>query len=498
MMVDHLRSWGYVVTALACGALCGCSGDDTSAEPGPDLGFTGTPVAMAAPCSDTIDSIYADPGTLPADRGAIIRCAADGQLGIDALQARFQEIGYVGPAPRSSARIYRVLYRTERSDGSPGASSALVYLPDAPPAEQLPTTVASHGSRGQAAVCAPSLNDPAAGYVHADFERQVLPLVGAGYLVIAPDLAGYANYGAAGNPPSAYASAAEAAYATLDATRAMTQLVPDRLDGQVVLTGHSLGGHTALSALALADGYGLEGSITAVALYAPLWLSQRTWGALFSVAHNYPIADSPGPNAVSVWYHYTQAELLDGAGAGQTPFVEAKRAGIKAFVDNVCWSDSYPALEALGANAKDLFDQTFRDAIGPSATGGVPCPTAEPGKTICETWIARYVADRPHLSVAATTVPILLVYGGLDDTLPPDRMQCALDRLEQDGATLSYCYDPAGTHGEIPATQGQYVLGWIGERTLGLPNGVSCPSAEISLTDGNGQPVPCASLPPND
>ena len=498
MIVDHKRSSVCILTAMACATLGGCSSSDTSGGAGPDAGPSATPVTMAATCSDSIDSIYADPGTLPADNGAVIRCAADGQLDVATLQSRLQDVGYVGPAPRSSARVYRVLYRTERGDDSPGTSSALVYLPDVPPAEQLPTLVASHGSRGQAAVCAPSRDDPAAAYVQPDFERQVLPFVAAGYAVIAPDLPGYANYGATGNPPSAYASAAEAAHATLDATRAMAKLVPDRIDGDVVLIGHSLGGHTALSALALSGDYGLAGTITAVAVYAPLWLSQRTWGALFTVAQNYPIATSPGPNAVSVWYHYTQAELLDGAGQGQTPFVQAKRAAIKDFVDNVCWSESYPALEALGTNAKDLFDQTFRDAIGPSATAGVACPTTEPGKTICETWIARYIADRPHITAPATEVPILIVYGGLDDTLPPDRMQCALDRLQQDGATLSYCYDPAGTHGEIPAMQGQYAVGWVGAQALGIPNLATCPSTEITLVDGNGQPVQCASLPPND
>ncbi len=42
-------------------------------------------------------------------------------------------------------------------------------------------------------------------------------LVAAGFAVIAPDLAGYANFGAAGNPPSAYASAADVGVAVAGA-----------------------------------------------------------------------------------------------------------------------------------------------------------------------------------------------------------------------------------------------------------------------------------------
>src|SRR5438552_2629164 len=81
-------------------------------------------------------------------------------------------------------------------------SSSPVLIPDTPRASLLPVVVASHGSRGQAGKCAPSKNDPAGSYVEPDFVHQVYPLVGAGYAVIAPDLAGYANYGAANNPPS--------------------------------------------------------------------------------------------------------------------------------------------------------------------------------------------------------------------------------------------------------------------------------------------------------
>ena len=51
--------------------------------------------------------------------------------------------------------------------------------------------------------------DPAAVDVNPDFVHQVYPLVGFGYAVIAPDLAGYANFGGANNPPSAYADTAD-------------------------------------------------------------------------------------------------------------------------------------------------------------------------------------------------------------------------------------------------------------------------------------------------
>src|SRR5207244_566326 len=108
----------------------------------------------------------------------------------------------------------------------------------------------------------------------------------------------------------------------LDASRALHKLYPE-LDAKVVLVGHSQGGHSALSALSLGESYGAEAPIVGVALYAPLWLSQRSWGAILepSVAlDTYTLAKQPLPNAISIWYHYSQAELLDGPGEGAKLF----------------------------------------------------------------------------------------------------------------------------------------------------------------------------------
>jgi hypothetical protein len=108
------------------------------------------------------------------------------------------------------------------------------------------------------------------------------------------------------------------------------------------------------------------------------------------------------------------------------------------------------------------------------------------------------LADRPHLTGKAATVPILLTYGGKDDAITPDRFQCVLDRLQEDQATLEYCYDPEGMHGELPAQLGGYAINWIAHKTLGEAMTSSCPSTEMNLVDGDGNPQKCATPPPND
>jgi pimeloyl-ACP methyl ester carboxylesterase len=490
------------IAALAAGSVAGtaCS-DDSTTTPGTD-GGTSEPFALEVSCDDTADSIYGDPGALPAEKGAVMKCTKDPNIAAADLQARADKNGYKGKPFTSGAKVYRVLFRTERGDAAntPGYSSAIVYVPDKPRAAQLPVVVASHGSRGQAAACAPSKNTPEGQFVQDDFERLVFPLVGAGYAVMAPDWAGYANYGKPGNPPSAYASAADVGKSNLDSIRAMRKLFGKSLTTKVVLAGHSQGGHGALAALALSSSYGVDGEIAALVTYSPLWFSQRTWGALLFLHDRFPIKTSGTPNAVSVWYHYTHGELLDGPGKGLEVFAESKRAGIKDFVDTQCWTDGYAKLEALGTTARDLYDPTFANAIATAASGIGDCN----GNALCEKWMARYAEDRPRLTGNATKVPILYIYGNKDTAIPPDRSACGLQRLttgdganvKGDGANVTVCVEPNEEHTPVVDVRSSYASDWIAFKTLDGPDPGPCAVTQIS--DQNGALAKCATPPPND
>src|SRR5438132_342793 len=103
-------------------------------------------------------------GGAPSDGGGTADEGTDAAVG-PATQASGGE-GYQGKPFTSGAHVYRILYRTERGDAanSAGYSSAIVYVPDTPRTGPAPVVVASHGSRGQAAKCAPSKGDPAGDY----------------------------------------------------------------------------------------------------------------------------------------------------------------------------------------------------------------------------------------------------------------------------------------------------------------------------------------------
>ncbi|MGH7298749.1 MAG: alpha/beta hydrolase, partial [Polyangiaceae bacterium] len=508
----------FVVVGLAAGAgtsAVACSSSSNKGSPGAEAGTEGGNVdgggecggggfSPTIACADSVDSVYADPGDVSARaRGDILKCAHDADYTASALQALATEQDDAGTPPysgkpfTSGAHAYRVLYRTERGDtnNTPGYSSALVLLPDTPRAAALPVVIASHGSRGQAGKCAPSKLDPAASDVNGDFIHQVYPLVGAGYAVIAPDLAGYANFGGAGNPPSAYADAADVGKSTLDAAAAIRNVLPAAsLTQQIAITGHSQGGHTALSALALSTSYPVAGTIAAVAVYSPLWISQHAWAAIFLAPSLYPIATS-GAAPVSLWYHYTHATLLDGPDAGTELIAPAQAAVVQSFVQNDCWQASYPDLLEAGASANDFFTSAYVSAAGPGAAPGGNCQ----GDTTCETWIARMTADWPHLTGAAAQVPILVWYANADTTITPDAMQCVFNRLSADSTAYSVCYDPNPVgHSGVVAADSNYVSDWIAQKTLSgpaptetcgalAPNGSGVPQI---LDDGGGA-IPC-------
>jgi pimeloyl-ACP methyl ester carboxylesterase len=483
----------FILAGLAVAPACTEDTPEPTTTPdgGGDAGTTGPLGEPAVPCADSQDAIYGDPGALSGDKGAILKCSKAGEVTKDAVQARLSALKYAGKPATSGARVYRVSYRTERGDdkNTPAVSSAIVFVPTTQRADKLPIIVYGRGTRGQAAKCVVSKEDPA---TNDDLARWAFPLVGNGFAVIIPDLAGYANFGAANNPPSAYAQAADVGKSTLDGSRALKKLYP-QLDDKTVLVGHSQGGHNVLSALALGDTYGAQGSIVGVVGYAPLWLSQRSWGAILEpgVAEGppgYPIASAGLPSAVSVWYHYTQAELLDGPGEGKKLFKADKQDAIKQFIESACVGD-YKILSDNATHAYKLFEDSFVTAVGAPAAGfGAGCA----GNAVCEKWLKRYSADRPHLTGAAAKTPILLVYGGGDTTIPPERMRCALDRLKEDGTNLSVCFETAPGHSTIIDARGEYVADWIANLTLGGPAPSACEKGEAAIDKA------CASPPPND
>ena len=443
-------------------------------------------------CTDSAASTYANPPALPAHDGDLVRCAHDGTLAATDVDRLARSAGYVGSTLSSGFSLIRLSYRTERgtSPARAGFSSAVALIPDTPRAATLPVVVVAHGTVGEAATCPPSQEVPTADGTY--LAELGYPLVGAGYAVILPDYAGFAGFGAAHNPPSGYHAATDEAYSTLDAARALRHLEPALFSDEIILVGHSQGGHAVLSALALESTHDAGGTLAGVVAYAPSWFSMRSFGAILAVPELYPLSTQADTAAASVWYHYSHAELLDGPGHGVDLFAADKRDAIRSFFDGTCDPDE-SQLAALGTSANDLFDPAFISAVADPAAIDVDCAS-----DVCTTWMARYAADRPHLTAGATKVPVLVVYGDQDEWIPSDFETCGFDRLTSDGADDTICIVAGATHDGAVGDRADYVNGWIASLTLGAATPAACGPGREALVDDTGALITCANSPPND
>ena len=448
------------------------------------------PLPPPAPCTDDPATIYDAPRSLDFENGHVLKCGVDAPLAAGDLDRIARTAGYLGDPLTSGASLVRILYRTERGTEppTPGFSSAVVLLPDHPRASTLPVVVVAHGTIGEAPACPPSQESETGDATY--LAELGYPLVGEGYAVILPDFAGYAGFGAAGNPPSGYHDAADEAKSVLDAARALRAIRPALFNAETILVGHSQGGHAVLSALAMHEAYGSGGNLAGVVAYAPSWFSMSSFGALLATPENYPLATEYDTVAATVWYHYSHAELHDGPGAGALLFAPAKRDAIRHFFDESC---DEKALSALGTNVGDLFDPSFTEAVAVRSALGSIC-TDEP----CATWLSRYHADRPHITGSATKVPILVVYGDADDWIPAERAVCGFDRLSSDQANATICIVPGAKHDPVVGARSEYVGAWIASKALGAGDPGSCGAGRETLHDDAGAPVLCATPPPND
>lgn len=465
--------------------LCAACGSESS--PGgetPKADAAVSPFAIA--CDDKAEGFYDRPTNLPAfdraRRGDVVRCGLDRAVPVADIDGWLSKNHFVGVKAKSSVKIYRIAFRTERLGGKEGISGALVFVPDTARTGPRPLVVTAHGTVGGGAACAPSrsgLLTPE----HTDATAahgMSLSLAGLGHTVIAPDYAGY-GFG----DVVQWLLSEDEAHSVLDATRAARKLLPT-LDRKNFLIGHSQGGHAVLSAHAHAKSYGVDGELSGVAAMAPPWWVGKTYGAMVSSLAGLTTAKDASALAYALLYFHGHSAAYDGDAL--KPFKADKRAAIAAMASE-CTQGLFAKMPSLGASAADFFDPAFVDSVG--MCGVADACDAEPAKT----WRARFRADRPNVDVSGA--PIVVWHGGKDDGVAVDRAQCGIDKLEKDGATklVTACGDPEAGHDGVVERQMAWLDGWI---DAGV-RGVAAPTcAPFSALGPGGKAATCATPPTNE
>ena len=191
-----------------------------------------------------VDSFYDAPATPAEEPGTLIRSDA-----------------YSGAQPNGGT-VQRILYSTTDSYGVRAVASALVITPVDEPPGPRPVISWNWGTTGVALGCAPSLMDTTA-------TRWAIPAVeqalARGWVVVGSD---YTGRGAAGRFP--YLIGEGEARSSLDAIRAAGELDDLRLSSDVVVWGHSQGGHAALWTEPVAAEYAPELRILGTAALSPV------------------------------------------------------------------------------------------------------------------------------------------------------------------------------------------------------------------------------------
>jgi uncharacterized membrane protein HdeD (DUF308 family)/alpha-beta hydrolase superfamily lysophospholipase len=191
-----------------------------------------------------VDAFYDAPAEMPAEAGVLIRTD-----------------DYLGSAPEGG-RVQRILYSTTDALGVRAVASALVISPVDAPSGPRPVISWNWGTTGVTRGCAPSLMDTTA-------TRWAIPAVedalARGWVVVASD---YTGRGTQGRFP--YLIGEGEARSSIDAIRAARDLEGLRLSYDVVVWGHSQGGHAALWTEPVAAEYEPRMRILGTAALSPL------------------------------------------------------------------------------------------------------------------------------------------------------------------------------------------------------------------------------------
>ena len=390
------------------------------------LGFAACSASAASPTPTTAGvtaagdrAFYTPPSPLPA--------AAPGTL--------IRSVRVTGvPGVPAGARVWRVLYHSTTIYGADEAESGYVIAPATPPpGAGYPVIAWAHGTSGFAAHCAPSLFAGARG----DSGLYLLPSLGrylaAGYVVSAAD---YQGLGVAdGVHP--YLLGSSEGRSVLDAARATRQLTGLRTADTVVIYGHSQGGHAALFAAEMAPTYAPELRVVGVVAAAPatglstlIAIVGTTAGAQFL------------PYSIPTAYSWTKTYTDLPASA---VFTRAGDAFASAEVTHGCSDQVARAIAAQHLTPTGVF-----------AAGAGSDPTV----------LAHARANDP--GDVRTTVPMLVVQGTADETVPPPLTDTYVTtKVCPIGDTVQYLHVPGATHGTVVFTAAPTIVAWMDARLAG-------------------------------
>ena len=334
----------------------------------------------------------------------------------------------------SGSKAWRVLYHSTDLDGTDIVVSGVVVAPDTPAPDGGRTVVAwAHPTTGAAPRCAPSVGlDP------FDLIEGLRALIAAGYVVAATD---YPGMGADG--PNSYLVGKSEGNSVLDAARAARALPDAGANADLLLWGHSQGGHAALFAAQMAADYAPEFTLEAVATAAPA----TDLGALLTAV----MGDVSG---VTISSYALDAYASAYADRGATLSSILTPAGVEA-------TPRMAGLCLIGQNA--AIHDIARPLVG---SYYATSPTS------VEPWAGLLSENSPGGSPIG--VPLFIAQGEADTLVNPATTRSFADNACAAGERVTFLSLPGVGHGEVALKSVDRVVAWFGAVQRGDPVESGC------------------------
>lgn len=347
--------------------------------------------------------------------------------------------------PTIGGTTHLVMYRSTSAKGEPVAVSGVVSVPTGTaPEGGWPVISWGHGTTGMADDCAPSrsLVDQQTGVYTASMDQTTADLVGEGYAVVRTDYEGLGTPG-----PHPYLMGQSAGAAMTDIVLAAHELSAD-LSPSWVAMGHSQGGQAALFTSRFTDAYSPSLDLAGIVALAP----PSQLGVVIDMAGGDPPS---GTNPEE-----ERAAASDaGSGAGFLgPLIVAAARVSDVPVDDVVSPQGQRLLPQL--ETKCIAELFAKDSFG-----GMGLDT--------------FVRDRADLSTIRRTVgtndaaelhpqvPVLIVHGTKDTTVPillSDRLS---EQYEKQGADVEYVRVPGADHISLLEESAPRVRAWVSRSLAG-------------------------------
>lgn len=334
----------------------------------------------------------------------------------------------------------RILYRTQRADGSNTFASGMVFVPSAPTNSPRPVVAWAHGTIGMGDDCAPTrLSDPIAklNWFSTMLER--------GWVVTATDYAGLGTPGT-----EQYLVGNSEAHDVLNSVRAARQVANAQASNQFAVWGHSQGGHSALFTAQNASSYAPELQLISTVASAPA----AELVPLLNQQYNTSVAWVIGPEVLVSWPNAYPSLNINSV---TTPI------GLRNYEQIAQQCISSAAIEGLVRNGLDqqMFSQN---------------PVSDPA------W--RAVAVAQTAPILKPNQPLMVVESLSDGVVLPNTTALYIQSACANNSNLTSLWINNVGHLQIPQVTAPDVINWLGDRFAGNPTSPTC-SQPLPITPAN-------------